>query len=223
MDQFLRTSVVDSEREVDGRETDLTKRQEEDEVSQLPSDLPGAMLSSSDEEVMEEVVEEVVEVVEQEERKESALTDVAGSSHPALSGDLWVAQKQQQQQQPPARRSSLLMSKMRTSFDDLHHDLWAETLAEENSGVSSTPDRTISTAWGSGSTGTPPLPTSPLSATTRSEMSSLSDSERVPLDRIARIMRGGANGLQSSFTSSITSSAWSTDDEDDPLEEINML
>ena len=50
MDQFLRTSVVEEERETDGRDTDLSKRQEEDEVSQLPSDLPGAMLSSSDEE-----------------------------------------------------------------------------------------------------------------------------------------------------------------------------
>ena len=243
MDQFLRTSVVEEERENDGRDTDLSKRQEEDEVSQLPSDLPGAMLSSSDEEEINSsrafttdpsdlpaVTDPyILHLLHEAERKQAA--DGADATSDGFNAhlqeqvavddddDVWVAQHQHQHQHQPKRRSSLLMSKMRSSFDELHDDLWATTMAEESSGVSATPDRTISTAWGTGGGGGggTPLPTSPLSSTTRSEMSTLSDSDRVPLDRIARIMRGGANGLQNSFTSSITSSTgcWSSDDEEE--------
>ena len=154
MDQFLRTSVVEEERETDGRDTDLSKRQEEDEVSQLPSDLPGAMLSSSDEEEMNSssafttgpsdlpaVTDPyILHLLREAERKRAA--DGADATSDGFNvqlqeqvavdddDDVWVAQHQQQQQQQPKRRSSLLMSKMRSSFDELHDDLWATTMAE---------------------------------------------------------------------------------------------
>ena len=210
MERFLKTSV-----QVDdvGSETDLTKQQDADSVSQLPTDLPGALSSSSDE----------VEMEEEKEMKNDVDNDEAGES-----GESDEANKKNSKVVNMHRTSSQLMNKMRTSLDDgLHSDMWATALAEENTGVSATPERSSITAWGEASHSSPvntiPL-TSPLSSTTKSEMSALSDSDRIPLDRIARIMRG-ANGMQNSVTSSITSSTWSSDEEEEEfglLEEVEI-
>ena len=118
-----------------------------------------------------------------------------------------------------------LMGKMLGSMSDLHGDLWETVLGEEDSGISATPDRLdvppVSTAWGEKTT-LNNISTSPLNSSTKSKLSSLSDKDRIPLDRIARIMRGNDN-LQSSVTSSITSSIGSSDEEkEESLEEITL-
>ena len=199
MEKMLQTSVNVG---VVGEETDLSKFQDADEVSQLPSDLPGAMLSSSDED-------------------DDCSMEIYGGEHKNEKNGMKTTPKRDDDNQVTKN----LMGKMLGSMSDLHGDLWETVLGEEDSGISATPDRLdvppVSTAWGEKTT-LNNISTSPLNSSTKSKLSSLSDKDRIPLDRIARIMRGNDN-LQSSVTSSITSSVWSSDEEEEEsLEEITL-
>ena len=258
MERFLKTSV-----QVDdvGSETDLTKQQDADSVSQLPTDLPGAFGTSSDEEEYERTdmhgsdngnsngnsngngndnaTENKQELGRPGTIEAFAVNSSGGRDHVAMarmcprtmggSCKYGADGKCRLCKRTARTSSSQLMNKMHSSFEDgiFHDDMWATALAQENTGVSATPERNepITTAWGEAISSSPNVPaTSPLSSTTKSEMSNLSDSDRIPMDRIARIMRG-ANGLQSSVTSSITSSTWSSDEEDadeEALEEVSL-
>ena len=238
MEQMLQSSVqVDNV----GEETDLSKFQDADAVSQLPCDLPGAMLCSSDESEDDEPVR-----YQQKDHKEvppvpvPAATLLTSNMLPDVTDPyiLNLVQKAEQKKKKgredhqhggsnemfTATENMDLMGKMLGSMSDLHSDLWENALGNEDSGVSSTPDRPfiISTPSADSNSGSSSssvgarrhLATSPLSATTQAEMSSLTDEERIPMDRIARIMRGNNNNFHSSITSSITSSVWSSVEEE---------